>query len=444
MWKSTDGGNSWTDIGQSYHVDHHVTYVHPANPNMVLEGTDGGFFMSLNGGQSWSTAQSLPITQFYTTTVDALNPTNLYGGMQDNGTAYTPTGNVFDWTPVFGGDGFYAMVDPNSPSYRIYEYQYGSISTGMNGINMNETSAWNTPLAYNPQNTKTVYYGRKSLYASYDHGYNWTAISPDLTQGPQTGNLVFHCITSISCSPADTNYIWVGCDDGNVQMTNNGGASWNNVSAGVPVRWITRVTADPGDPYTAYLTVSGFRWHEYTPHVLRTTTGGLSWADISANLPQAPCNDILVDPTNDLILSVATDVGVYYSVNAGGTWQSAGTGLPLVPVTDLTLDSATRTLVAATYGRGMYTLDLNQLIGIGEVKGQVQASIFPNPVARCFTVKGAAHSILKVYSADGKLVLTQKIEQDMEEIQRGELPPGVYFYSIETGGKRSGGKLIFR
>jgi photosystem II stability/assembly factor-like uncharacterized protein len=445
-WKTTDGGASWVNFSQTYHVDHHITYVHPADPNLVLEGTDGGFFLSSDGGVTWTTQQTLPITQFYTCEVDNTNPSNLYGGTQDNGTVYTPTGNVYDWTSLFGGDGFYVLVNPINPSYQIYEYQYGNLSTGMNGIDFNETSAWNTPMVYNPLNPQTVFYGRKSVYRSTDHGYNWNAISPDLTKGPQTGNLTFHNITSLSCSKVDSNIIWAGCDDGNVQVTTNGGGTWTDVSSGLPVRWITRVAADPVSASRAYVTVSGFRWHEYLPHVLMTNNYGATWTDITNNLPQAPCNDIIVDPTNNNFLYVATDMGVYYSINQGGTWQSAGTGLPLVPVTDLVLHNGTRTLIAATYGRGMFTLDLDQLLGAEDVipDGPV-VSVFPNPVAEQFTVKGAGGATLRIYSAEGKLVLNRKLESEMETVQRGDLPAGVYFYQVEFADKKSkGGKLIFR
>ena len=448
MWKSTDGGGTWNDIGQAYHVDHHATFVHPANSSLVLEGTDGGFFLSTDGGSTWNTAQNLPISQFYHCEVDNSNPSNLYGGMQDNGTAYTPTGNTYDWQPVFGGDGFYAKVDPTNNLYNYYEYQYGNLSVSMNGINQNEPSNWNSPIEMNPLHPGSVYVGRKSVYKSTDHGNNWNAISPDLTAGPQTGNLVFHTLTTISCSRVDTNIIWAGCDDGTVQVSSNNGGSWTNVSAGVPVRWITRVTADPVMAGRAYVTVSGFKWHEYTPHILKTDNYGQTWTDISSNLPQAPVNDIIVDPQNNNILYAATDVGVYFSTNLGGNWQSAGTGLPLVPIMDLVLHNGTRTLVAATYGRSMWTMDLNQLLGTHELS-TVNSSVFvfPDPVKDHFTVSlktnNTAH--LDIFSADGKLVMTKELFSENEVVDRNELPAGIYLYVVKMrDGKSSSGKLIFQ
>ncbi|MEW6467840.1 MAG: T9SS type A sorting domain-containing protein [Bacteroidota bacterium] len=445
LWKSSDGGANWYDVGTSFHVDQHITYVHPANPSLVVEGNDGGVFISNDGGSSWTSAQDIPITQFYTCEVDNQNPSNLYGGTQDNGTNYTPTGGVNDWQFLFGGDGFYVLVNPVNPSYQIYEYQYGNLSTSMSGINTSENSNWNTPLIYNPQNPSTVFYGNVRVYKSYAHGNGgWFSISPNLTAGTQTGNLVFHTITTLSCSNADTNVIWAGCDDGNVQVTTNSGATWTNVSAGLPDRWITRVVADPLVAGRAYVTVSGFRWDEPYPHVFMTNNYGATWTAISSNLPQAPCNDLIVDPNSTSTLFVATDMGVYYTTDQGGNWQAAGTGMPLVPVTDMVLHNGTRTLIAATYGRSMWKMDIDQLLGSGDPAALNSGiTISPNPVADHFVVRGAEGASLTLYNLEGKAVMTTKIDQAGKKIERSGLPAGVYLYLLSRpDGKKASGKLV--
>ncbi|MCC7302595.1 MAG: T9SS type A sorting domain-containing protein [Bacteroidia bacterium] len=445
LWKSTNGGGSWNDIGSSFHVDQHSTYVHPNNSNLVLQGHDGGINISTNGGSSWTNFQNIPVSQFYTCEIDYQNPTNLYGGMQDNGTAYTPTGNLNDWQTVYWGDGFYVLVDPNNPANQIYEYQYGNLSTGMSGIDMNERSNWMTPIVYNPQNTTIVFHGRQKVYKSTNSGYNWTAISPDLTAGPQTGNQNFHTITTLSCSGVNPNIIYAGCDDGNAWVTLNGGTNWTPINSGLPVRWITRFTADPSVQNRVFCTVSGFRWHEYTPHILMSNTNGSSWTDISSNLPQAPVNDVIVDPSNNNILYVATDLGVYYSTNLGGSWQAAGSGMPIVPVNDLVLHGPTRKLVAGTYGRSQWTLDLNQLVNVDEEVTQTLITAYPNPTTdflQIQTDQSAAYE-LRVYDGKGRLMISDSFKGNTYTLHRGTLANGIYLAEIRTGNRTQTLRLVF-
>jgi photosystem II stability/assembly factor-like uncharacterized protein len=430
LWKTTDGGGSWTDVGSWMHVDQHSVYVQPGNSNFVLAGNDGGFYKSTNGGSTWTLTQNIPITQFYTCEVDYQNPSNIYGGTQDNGTNYTPTGGLNDWQNLFGGDGFYVLVDPNNPTYQIYEYQYGNLSTGMSGISGSERKNWNTPLVYNYQNTRSVFYGGQRVYKSFDRGYTWTPISLDLTGSSQSGNLVFHTLTSLSCSRADSNIIWAGCDNGRVQVTQNSGNTWSLVSTGLPQRWVTRVAADPVVNARAFVTLSGFRWNDYVPHVLMTNNFGTTWTDISSNLPQGPCNDIIIDPANNNTLYVATDFGVYFSTNLGGSWQPLGTGLPIVAVNDLVLHHPSRTLIAATYGRGQYKIDLNVALGFQTPeKTLTEIKIFPVP----------AHSFLDLnyekksdalswsfYNLSGQVVLKTTGERARIE----NMTEGVYLVEI--------------
>jgi photosystem II stability/assembly factor-like uncharacterized protein len=443
LWKTTNGGGNWSDVSGNIHVDQHALYIHPQNPNLVICGNDGGFYKSIDGGLSWTNNQNIPITQFYTVTIDPQAPSNLYGGTQDNGTNMTPTGNLNDWQSVFGGDGFYAIV--NSAT-NVFEYQYGNLSTGMTGVDFNENANWNSPLCEDPSNPNIIYYGRQTIYASSDGGYNWNSISPDLTAGIQQGNLVYHSMTTIGVSPANTNVIWAGCDDGNVHVTQNGGGSWTNVTAGLPTRWVTRLTPDPLVAGTAYVTLSGFRWNEYQPHILRTTNYGAAWTDISSNLPQAPCNDVIVDPNNTNRLFVATDVGVFYSDNLGGNWQMLGTGLPLVAVTDLALNNPTRTLVAATYGRSMYKMDLNIALGEENSPTEVQTSIFPNPcvdkVQFVFS-KEAPNRCIKVYSIGGSLIAQSDLLKKENTLNTSLWANAAYIYQVIEGGKIiSSGKLV--
>ena len=388
LYKSTNGGSSWTNIGGSVHVDHHAVYVHPKNPNFVVLGNDGGVYLSKNAASSWTHVANLPITQFYTCEVDAKNPQRLYGGAQDNGVNRTTTGNLNDWATIVGGDGFVALVDPTNNNYVYGESQYGalqrstnggtSFSSGTTGINSADRKNWNTPVIFDPSNPQIMYYGSNKLYRSSNRAASWTAISSDLTNGNAGNGL--GTITCIAVAPSNTSVIYVGTDDGNVWRTDNGGTNWSKISASLPLRWITRIAVDMQNPSIAYVTLSGFRFDEYQPHILKTTDAGLTWNDISGNLPEAPINEVIIDPSDNATLYVGTDVGVY--VNSGNAiWSSLGGSLPNVPVIDLTLHQPTRTLIAATFGRSMYKYDLGSTTPVTEqITSLASLTVYPNPV----------------------------------------------------------------
>ncbi len=380
VYKTSNGGSSWFYSSGSMHVDQHGMYIHPASPNFIVAGNDGGVYKSFDQGSNWTKISTMPITQFYTCEVDYQFPNRYYGGTQDNGTNRTLTGNLDNWHPIFGGDGFYVLVDPSNNNFVYAESQYGGFgrstdggygfSYGLNGVSGSDRFNWSTPFIIDPSNPAKLYLGTNRIYRSTNRAVSWTPISPDLTDGPPTGNQVYGTITTVASALSDSNVIYVGTDDANVWVTTNGGTNWNNISATLPTRWITRVAVDPDDAMIAYVTLSGFRYDEYLPHVFRTTNAGISWLDISSNLPDAPVNDIIIDPDSADRLYVGTDVGVFVSDNLGSTWNYVGSNLPNAPVTDLVFHSPTRKLIAATYGRSMYSIDLSQTPAI--------AVIYPN------------------------------------------------------------------
>jgi len=370
MYKTTNGGDSWNQIAHSNHVDHHAQYIDPADHNWTIEGNDGGIYFSTNGGSSWDKADGLPITQFYTNEIDYLNPVHLAGGTQDNGTNRTLDGAIDGWEEIYGGDGFYVIIDPTDSDIMYAESQYGGLgkstnggygwNSALNGVNNSDRRNWSTPVVMDPSDHNTLYYGTYRLYRTTNGAQNWSAISGDLTSGPSSGNLVFNTITTMAVAPSNPQVIYTGSDDGNVHVTIDGGQEWYDIGAGLPDRWITRVIVHPDDHLKAYVTISGFRWDSPLPHVYATSDGGANWIDISTNLPEVPINDLVIDPQRTSFLYIATDVGVYASTNTGTSWESFNKGLPMVPVTDLTFHPPTRTLSAATYGRSMFTVELPQ------------------------------------------------------------------------------------
>jgi photosystem II stability/assembly factor-like uncharacterized protein len=455
LYKSTNGGSSWTNIGSSVHVDHHSVYVHPKNPNFVLLGNDGGVYISKNAASSWTHVPNLPITQFYTCEVDTKNPKRLYGGAQDNGVNRTMTGNLNDWSNIVGGDGFVALVDPTNSNYVYGESQYGALrrstnggtnfSSATTGINSSDRKNWNTPVVFDPTNPEIMYYGANRLYKSTNRAVSWTAISSDLTNGNAGNGL--GTITCIAVAPSNTNVIYVGTDDGNVWRTTNGGANWSEISASLPVRWITRIAVDMQNPSIAYVTLSGFRLDEYLPHILKTTDAGSTWSDISGNLPAAPINEVILDPTDNSTLYIGTDVGVYAG-SSSGVWFPLGDSLPNVPVVDLTLHQPTRTLVAATFGRSMYKYDLSTTISVIEYGNPLSSlTVQPNPVYSSakisFHLAEQQQGKIELFDLSGKLVNVlyegilnkgdNEFTWNVTENKTNALPSGTYICRIVSG-----------
>lgn len=452
-WKTTDGGNSWNNLTSGVtHVDQHEVYIHPSNPNLVLLGNDGGFYKSTNGGNQWIHNETLPVMQFYTCEVDESQPNQYYGGTQDNGVITTLTGNTNDWFSIWGGDGFVVLVDPNNPGSWIAESQYAGISTGLTGVDPNHKFNWNTPFIFNPHNSQSMYIGANHLYKSHDQGFNWFEISPDLTKGigPSQYPIVYATITTVDVAASDTNVIYVGTDDGNVQMTTDEGQSWTDVSAGLPLRWVTRVAADPRNAMDVYVSLSGYRYHDNMSHVYHSDNGGQTWIDIGGNLPDVPVNDLIVDTLTNTIY-VGTDIGVYFSHIATVTnWSLLGAGLPLAPVTDLRLHYPTHKLVAATYGRSMYSLDLNTMSGLQtnyNLPKSLVVNVNPNPVHEQLTVSIYAPanilSAIKVYDINGSMIYNNEsvvLNEGKNTLRLNAVAAvmkrGVYYLQVNTKGMK--------
>ncbi len=373
LHRSANGGSSWSEIGGNIHVDHHALWFDPQQPFRFLLGNDGGFYRTTNNGNDFTNLNNFPIIQFYAGTFDAQQPQRLYGGTQDNGTLRSLTGNIHEYERIYGGDGFYTIVDPTNNSYVYAEYQYGglgrstnggnSFSWALDGIDDEERRNWSTPVVLDPNNSQTLYYGAERLYRSTNRAVNWTAISPDLTNGGGQGTLVFGTITTIAVSPVNSQIIYVGTDDANVWVTTTGGTNWSLRNSGLPVRWITRVTPHPTNEAEAMLTVSGYRNAEQQAHLYKTFNYGQTWTEIGANLPDVPLNDVLYDPLALNRVYVASDFGNFWSDDFGATWAGLGRSLPSVPTLDLIIDNTNRRLIAATYGRSFLTLPLDSLGG---------------------------------------------------------------------------------
>ncbi len=450
------------DINSDMHVDHHALEFSTSDSDFMLSGNDGGVYLSENGGDSWEKFTNLPITQFYNIEVDFTEPINLFGGTQDNNTIRTSSTTGDQWFAVWGGDGFHVNVDPSDNSFVYAESQFGNLARStdggfsfigaLNGINPSDRTNWNTPVILSPFNPEVVYYGSNKLYQSTNRAVNWSAISEDLTDGLHpSGSLSFGTLTAIAASYSNLTTIYTGSDDGNVSVTFDGGTTWENISEGLPDRYITSLAISPTDDQTLYVTLSGFSNLDYTPHVFKTTDGGQTWNDISGSLPSIPANDIiLVDVSGQEALLLATDMNVWYSQDDGTNWDILGNDLPFTIIRDLKYHEPTGLLYAGTFGRSIHQYDLSSLVLSVEENSIASSefSIFPNPVSNTFTLDHNIQGIgsIVIYDTSGRevsiLYKGELTKTQNTAFERGNLASGIYIIKVTSSNTTSVSKKL--
>ena len=394
---SNDGGESFSNISGGAHGDFHDVWINPNNTDHLITGDDGGVWYSFDGGNRWWKGNNLPVSQFYHVSVDMDMPYHVYGGLQDNsswiGDSAYPGGITNDrWENIYGGDGFWVFADPSDNDYVYAESQGGYIgrvnrktheSRGIQPLpEYNEKKLrynWNTPIHVSPTQNGTIYLGAQFLFRSRDHGQTWERISPDLTTNDpekqkqeQSGGITVDnssaemhtTIFSICESPKNPNLIWVGTDDGNVQITRDGGKTWKNVIGnikGLPKSaWVSSIDAGHFDEGTAYATFDLHTFGDMRPYVYKTADFGQTWTPIVA-----PAGNVLgyahvvkEDLVNKDLLFVGTELGLWVSLDGGHLWaQYKGGDLPSVAVRDLAIHPRDKDLVIATHGRGIWIID---------------------------------------------------------------------------------------
>ncbi|HKE23891.1 MAG TPA: hypothetical protein VKB88_16105 [Bryobacteraceae bacterium] len=394
---SVDGGKSFSAVSEAAHGDFHDVWIDPGNPNHIMAGDDGGLWRSLDGGTRWEHFINLPVSQFYHVSVDMSDPYRVYGGLQDNsswvGDSSYPGGvSNSRWENLFGGDGFWTWEDPADPAFVYGESQGGEIQRvnrythearnikpyaqyGEKKLRFN----WNTPIQISPNEKGTIYLGAQFLFRSRDHGQSWERISPDLTTNDpekqrqeESGGVTVdnssaemnNTVYSIAESPRNAQVIWVGTDDGNVQITRDGGKSWTNVARNVPGRgnapWVSWVEASRFAEGTAYATFDRHMYGDMTPYAFKTTDYGQTWMalPVAASGARGYAHVIKEDTVDANLLFLGTEFGLWISVDGGERWaQYRGTGFPAVAVRDLVVHPRTSDLVLATHGRGIWIID---------------------------------------------------------------------------------------
>jgi photosystem II stability/assembly factor-like uncharacterized protein len=394
---SNDGGKTFNVVSSAAHGDFHDVWINPKNPNIVIAGDDGGLWRSEDGGNRWKHQMNLPVSQFYHVSIDNADPYHVYGGLQDNsswaGDSSYPGGVTNSrWENMFGGDGFWMFEDPSDPDYLYAEAQGGEIGRvnrythetrdlhpwpnyGEGKLRFN----WNTPIHMSPNEKGTIYIGAQFLFRSRDHGQSWDRISPDLTTNDpekqkqeESGGVTIDnssaemhtSIYSISESPKNGQIIWVGTDDGNLQITRDGAKSWTNVVAHVnglgKNSWVSTIEASRFDEATAYATFDRHTFGDMKPYAYKTTDYGQTWTALAAEESgvRGYAHVIKEDTVDPNVLFLGTEFGLWISVDSGQHWaQYKGTDFPAVPVDDIAIQARESDLVLATHGRGIWIVD---------------------------------------------------------------------------------------
>ena len=403
MYLSEDGGKTFsTDRVKKIHGDFHALWIDPADSNHVLAGSDGGIHWSYDSGRNWDFVNTIAIGQFYEIGLDNERPYHVCGGLQDNGSWCGPVRSLTtdgianeDWVLIHGGDGFYAQVDPVEPWIVYTESQDGELArrdlrTGQErGIGpqakLNEPHYrfnWNSPVAISAQDHQTIFYGGNYLFKSTNRGDSWTRLDGELTSTMDRNKLPvfgkvpdkstlsrndgvqeYPTITTISQSPLTENVLWVGTDDGNLQVSRDGGKNWKNVASRVPGlpkgTYVSRVMASKFAEGAAYATFDGHRNEDYAIYVFLTTDYGETWKSIRNGIPDSAgsVHVIREHPATASLLFAGAEFGLWVSEDRGASWSQLKNNFPTVPVDDIQIHARENDLVLGTHGRSIWVLD---------------------------------------------------------------------------------------
>ncbi len=395
--RSADGGRTFTRVDgpvvrlsplptRALHLDQHELWIDPRDPDRLVLGNDGGLFVSNDGGRAWLHLNNLPVTEFYAAFAGPGSPYWIYGGTQDNAALRGRSDRRLDdgaldgWSHLWidlwgGGDSYFTFPDPEDPDSIYYEQQFGDLKrkdmrTGRTAFIRPQPEKgktpyrfnWMTPFLISVHDPATLYGGAERMFRSRDRGGHWTVLGPDLTTAPgpdRQGDVPFGTITTIAESPLEKGLLFVGTDDGNVWMTADDGASWTAIHAGLPRKWVSRLEASAHDADRVYAALTGYREDDFRTYLFRSGDRGRTWESISQGLPSESVNVIREDPEKPGLLYIGTDQGgVHASADNGATWSSLSADLPPAAVHDLAVQRDEDELVAATHGRGVFTLDI--------------------------------------------------------------------------------------
>lgn len=430
MHVSIDGGKNWKRVPEANkHVDNHCLWINPNDTKNMIAGCDGGLYETWDGAANWHYKPNLSVTQFYRVAVDNAEPFyNVYGGTQDNFSLGGPSQTInsrgvvnSDWYVTNTGDGFESQIDPKDPNIVYAQAQYGWLvrydkasgeSVGIKPSPGKGEKAyrwnWDAPLLISPHNHKRLYFAANKVFRSDDRGNNWKVISPDLSQQIDRHTLkvmgkvqsvdaiaydkstsIYGNIVALDESPLKEGLLYIGTDDGLIQVSEDGGANWTKYSSfpGVPANtYVNQVLADLYDENVVYALFNNHKNGDFKPYVLKSSDKGQSWTNITGNLPErGSVFAMRQDHVNRNLFFIGTEFGVHTSVDGGQSWRQLGAGLPTIAVRDLEIQRRENDLVLATFGRGFYVLDdYTPLRELAEEQLQNEAHLYSIKTATLF------------------------------------------------------------
>lgn len=483
---SRNGGKVFGGVGGWVHADNHALWINPNDPNHMVAGTDGGVYTTFNKGDGWRYATNLPVSQFYRVSVDNQRPYHVYGGLQDNGSWMAPSRSPSgiensDWVNLGGGDGFAVVADPRDPQIVYWEWQGGNInrkdlrtgeSKDIKPLRQNDGPKlrwhWNTPIAVSASDSKRLYVGSQYLHRSTDRGESWQVISGDLTTNDpakqrqeESGGLTIdntaaetHCTIFTICeSPLDKKIIWVGTDDGNLQVTENDGRLWRLTSEKIPGlpqgTWVSSVEASPHDKNTALATFDGHRNGDMQPYAYLTRDLGRTWQSITTDDVKGYVHTIRQDPVNPSLLFLGTESGLFITLDGGLHWARFEEEFPPVSIRDMVIQQRENSLVMATHGRGIRIIDdITPLRQITPATLENEVTILESLPAVLTIPQGKQHSPGDTYFSAGNPWTSARLAYYMKKRHMfGEMKIEIFDQDGELlktlpGGKRKGMNFV--
>ena len=462
---SDDGGATFKNLSKdNVHSDHHVAWVNPKNSNHIINGNDGGVNITYDNGENWLKCNNQAVGQFYSINVDYKENYNVYGGLQDNGvwvgsndyeqSPYWHQSGKYPYQEIIGGDGMQVQIDNRNPNIVFAGSQYGEYSKINRATDKIESITprtkkeeeklrfnWQTPILLSSHNQDILYLGSNFLHRSMNQGETWQKISPDLTKGKKEGNVSFATLTTISESKLNFGLLYVGTDDGNIQISKDGGTSWQLISQNLPQNlWVSRVVASKYKKERVYATLNGYRNDDFKSYLYVSEDYGTTWKSISSDKNSA-ANVVIEDTENQNILYLGTDTGLQISLNQGATWSKFSFGLPNVAVHDLIIQSKAKELIVGTHGRSLYKVDVSKIqlltdellkkplhvFAIENVnkldnwgsKWNVWSEVFEPKITIWYYLKDVSNVIITVKNKDGIVVMNtgSKAEKNLVSME---------------------------
>jgi photosystem II stability/assembly factor-like uncharacterized protein len=386
MLKSDDGGKTFQSMyADNVHADHHALWINPKRNGHVINGNDGGINISYDDGKNWYKCNTPAVGQFYAINYDMEDPYNIYGGLQDNGGWYGPSNynyslgwhqeGQYPYKSIMGGDGMQIQIDTRDNNTIYTGYQFGNYfrinkKTGETkpitpSHDLGERPYrwnWQAPILLSKHNQDIVYFCSNHFHRSMNKGDDFQTLSKDLTNGGKKGDVAYGTITCIDESELKFGLLYLGSDDGAVQVSKDGGYNWKRIENGLPKNlWVRRIIASKYDTGTVYVCLNGHTWDNFQSHIYMSKDFGTTWTKIGLDLPAEPVNVIREDVISSNILYVGTDGGVYVSLNKGKTFMLMNNGLPNVAVHDLQIQPKENELIVGTHGRSIYTASLTEI-----------------------------------------------------------------------------------